>query len=55
MAFLEEVQLSIADYQLIFRQILIENKMKLELAPRPVPVEQSKFVLQEILLKSYGE
>jgi alcohol dehydrogenase class IV len=32
-----------------------ENKMKLELAPRPVPVEQSKFILQEILLKSYGE
>ena len=32
-----------------------ENKMKLELAPRPVPLEQSKFVLQEILLKSYGE
>ena len=30
MAFLEEVQLSIADYQLIFRQILIENKMKLD-------------------------
>ena len=32
-----------------------ENKMKLELAPRPVPLEQSKFVLQEILFKSYGE
>ena len=32
-----------------------ENKMKLELAPRPVPVEQSKSVLQEILFKSYGE
>ena len=31
-----------------------ENKMKLELAPRPVPVEQSKPILQEILLKSYG-
>ena len=30
MAFLEEVQLSIADYQLIFRQILTENKMKLD-------------------------
>ena len=30
MAFLEEIQLSIADYQLIFRQILIENKMKLD-------------------------
>ena len=30
MSFLEEVQLSIADYQLIFRQILIENKMKLD-------------------------
>ena len=30
MAFLEEVQLSITDYQLIFRQILIENKMKLD-------------------------
>lgn len=32
-----------------------ENKMKLELAPRPVPVEQSKLILQDILLKSYGE
>lgn len=31
-----------------------ENKMKLELAPRQVPVEQSKPILQEILLKSYG-
>lgn len=30
MAFLEEIQLSITDYQLIFRQILIENKMKLD-------------------------
>jgi alcohol dehydrogenase class IV len=32
-----------------------ENKMKLELAPRPVPVEESKSILQDILLKSYGE
>ena len=32
-----------------------ENKMKLELAPRPVPVDQSRFILQNILLKSYGE
>ena len=32
-----------------------ENKMKLELAPRPGPVEQSKLILQNILLKSYGE
>ena len=32
-----------------------ENKMKLELAPRPVPVEESRFILQNILLKSYGE
>ena len=32
-----------------------ENKMKLELAPRPVPVEQSRLILREILLKSYGE
>ena len=32
-----------------------ENKMKLELAPRPVPVEQSRPILQDILLKSYGE
>ena len=32
-----------------------ENKMKLELAPRPVPVEKSKLILQNILLKSYGE
>lgn len=30
MALLEEIQLSITDYQLIFRQILIENKMKLD-------------------------
>ena len=32
-----------------------ENKMKLELAPRPVPLEESKLILQNILLKSYGE
>ena len=32
-----------------------ENKMKLELAPRPVPLEESKLILQKILLKSYGE
>ncbi len=32
-----------------------ENKMKLELAPRRVPLEQSRLILQEILLKSYGE
>ena len=32
-----------------------ENKMKLELAPRPVPVDQSRLILQNILLKSYGE
>ena len=30
MALLEEIQLSITDYQLIFRQILTENKMKLD-------------------------
>ena len=32
-----------------------ENKMKLELAPRRVPLEQSRLILQDILLKSYGE
>ena len=32
-----------------------ENKMKLELAPRRVPMEESKLILQNILLKTYGE
>jgi alcohol dehydrogenase class IV len=32
-----------------------ENKMKLELAPRRVPMEESKLILQDILLKTYGE
>ncbi len=32
-----------------------ENRMKLELAPRPVPVEQSREILTGILSKSYGD
>jgi len=32
-----------------------ENKMKLELAPRPVPVAQSCEILTGILKKSYGD
>ena len=30
-----------------------QNRMKLELAPRPVPLEQSYAILKEILMKSF--
>ena len=51
---------TLSAYPLLTQELMMQtarsagaNKMKLELAPRPVPIEESEKILSEILLKSY--